>query len=107
MNKNQQRFLAAIGGVLGQIEQEAYERGLADGKRRAAQLQSAAVDGKDAVIVNLRAQRVKLRDAMILIREHVAPSGIDRGNSAVDAIAWAALQDTPVDPLPSSDEAPF
>jgi len=102
---NQQLFLTAIGGVLAQIEQEAYGRGLADGKRRAAEQRSAAADEKDAVITNLRAQRRGLRDAMLVIISHVCPSGNDRGNSAVQAIAVAALQASSVDPEVSSAEA--
>lgn len=102
---NQERFLIAIGTVLATIEQEAYERGMADGKRGRGPVLKAAEAEKDAVITNLRAQRRKLREAMILVRQHVAPSGTDRGDSAVDAIAWAALQATPVDPQVTSAEA--
>lgn len=95
---NQERFLIAIGTVLATIEQEAYDRGMADGKRGRGAVSKAVEAEKDAVISKLRVQRQQLRDAMILIREHVAVNGTDRGDSAVDAIAWAALQATPVDP---------
>ena len=101
---NQQRFIGAIGAVLASIEQEAYERGIADGKRRAAEQRSAAADEKDVVITNLRAQRRGLRDAMVMISQ-VVPSGSDRGNSAVQAIVLAALQASSVDPKVSSAEA--
>lgn len=51
-------------------------------------------DEARAAAVDLAKKVATLRTAMFEIRQHTAPSGIDRGDSAVEAIATAALEET-------------
>ena len=47
----------------------------------------------------IQAHAERLRAALFDIRQHVAPSGIDRGDAAVDSICTAALSETPAKSL--------
>lgn len=68
------------------------ERG--DGFRTNMLSASLECDEARAAAVDLAKKVATLRTAMFEVRQHAAPSGIDRGNSAIEAIAVKALEET-------------